>query len=317
MTAPNGLGQPALDIDRPDRDDILHWSVTSIIGVLDKPALLYWAAEQAAIAAVGSQATWRGMLSDCAPPCTHDSAACPAVKWLRDARFRRPKTALSAADLGSTVHALAESYALDGVRPDRDRVETEIRTRGGATVDVDHEAAVVGRMLDRFDGWLQRATPDYQATEVAVYHPKYRYAGTADAFFSVGGVRFVGDYKTSREPWDNQGNPKRPYPEVALQLAAYRHAELAAVWRPRRTEKFRRRYYALSPAEREMAVPVPEVDAGLVIHITPEACEAYPVRCDADIHRSFLYVLEAARWSLETSKRAVGDPLEYPERSLL
>lgn len=316
MTAATRLGQPADPIETADREDVLHWSVTSIIGVLDKPALLYWAAEQTAVAAVGSQATWRGMLSDCAPTCTHDSAACPAVKWLRDARFRAPKIRLSAADLGTVVHTLAEAYALDGMRPDRERIESEVRARGGANVDVASETDVVSRMLDQFDGWLQRATPSYQATEVAVYHTGFRYAGTADAFLQIDGVRFIADYKTSREGWDSNGNPRRPYSEVALQLAAYRHAELAAVWRPRRLEKFRRRYYALSAAEKEMAVPVPEVDAGVVIHITPEACEAYPVRCDTQVHRSFLFVLEAARWVLEGSRTAVGDPLEYPERTI-
>ena len=71
----------------------------------------------------------------------------------------------------------------------------------------------------------------------------------------------------------------------------------------------RRRYYLLGPQERELAVPVPPVDGGVVIHITPEHCIAYPVKCDVEVHEAFLYVLEAARWLFEVSKHVIGEPL--------
>jgi hypothetical protein len=165
-------------------------------------------------------------------------------------------------------------------------------------------------MLNQFDGWLQRFTPSYQATEVTVYSPTYGYAGQADGFLTIDGVRFLIDYKTTRDPFDSRGKLKTPYPEqVALQLSAYRHAEAAAVWRPRRFEKFRRRYYLLSATERELAVAVPEVDTGLVIQLSPESCESYPIRCDEEVHTAFLYVLEAFRWLQETSKTVMRDPL--------
>jgi len=311
MTATTAaLGQTALDVAAPDTDDLVMWSVTTIIGALDKPALLYWTGEETARAAIQQQATWRGMLEDCDEACTHSNAReCPAVKWLRDARFRRPKDLLSANDLGTVVHALCEEYALTGTRPDTDRIAAAIRSQGGKTVRVAAEAPVVTAMLDRFDGWLQRFTPSYQATEVMVASPTYGYAGTADGFLTVDGFRAIIDYKSSREPYDAQGKSKVPYPEVAPQLAAYRWAELAAVWRPRRLEKFRRRYYLLSEDERAMAVPVPEVDGGLCIHITPESCEAFPVRCDRSVHQQFLFIQEAARFSFETSKTVIGQPI--------
>lgn len=59
-----------------------------------------------------------------------------------------------------------------------------------------------------------------------------------------------------------------------------------------------------------MAVPVPEVDTGLVIHITPDHCDAYPVECGPDIFEAFLFVQEAARWQFQTSKTVIGRPLE-------
>lgn len=305
-TTEKQLGLPADDTAKPASDDLTLWSVTTIIGCLDKPALLYWAAAEAAKAALASAGSLKDRVEEEGPE--------PVIKWLRDARFRKPKDRLSATALGSTAHTACEEYALTGTRPDKDRLAQLVDTQApqGFT-GTDSEVAVLEQMLDRFDEWLQRFTPSYQATEVAVYSPTYGYAGQTDGFLTIDGVRFIIDYKSTREPRDSRGDPKRPYPEVGLQLAAYRYAEFAAVWRPRRTEKFRRRYYLLSPAEREMAVPVPEVDGGLCIHITPEACEAYPVRSDQRIHEAFLYVLEAARYQFELSKDIIGNPLEAPD----
>lgn len=303
MSAPEAtLGLPALDT-KPDADDLTLWSVTTIIGVLDKPALMYWAAEQAAKAAIASAGTLKARVEEEGPD--------PVIKWLRDARFRKPKDALSATALGTICHTACEEYALSGTRPDRDRLSELVKQAAprGFT-GLEQEVATLTKMLDRFDEWLQRFTPSYQATEVAVYSPTYGYAGQTDGFLTIDGSRFIIDYKSTREPRDGQGNPKSPYPEVGLQLAAYRYAEMAAVWRPRRTEKFRRRYYLLSPAERELAVPVPEVDGGLCIHITTEACEAFPIRCDERMHEAFLFVMEAARYQFETSKSVIGSPLE-------
>jgi len=276
------LGQTPLEGEKPADDDARLWSVTTIIGALDKPALLYWAAEKTATCAVDQLDTVRAMVND------GDRA--DTIKWLRDARFRRPKGERTAAELGTAVHEACEQFALTGTRPE---------------VDPD-----VAPFLDQFDRWCQKFSPTYEAAEVTVYSPRYGYAGTCDAFLSVDGVRFIVDYKTSKKSYDARGKATGPYPEVALQLAAYRFAELAAVWRPRRMEQFRRRYYLLGEAEKAMAVPVPEVDAGLVIHITPEHCDAYPVDCDASVHRSFLFVLEAARWQFQTSKTVIGLPLQ-------
>ncbi len=298
MTDLAAIGQEAIQVDKAEPDDLQLWSVTTIIGVLDKPALIYWAAGLTADAAIENQATWQGMLED--------RGRDEAWKWLRDARFRSPKTRLSATELGTLVHKLCETYALTGTKPDSDFITNEVRMRGGRDLDIETEAAVAGRMLNQFDDWLQRFTPSYQATEVCVYSPEFGYAGQADGFMTIDGVRFIFDYKTSRESFDGRGYPRKPYPsQVGLQLAFYRHAEFAAVWRPRRFEKMSSRYYLLSAEEQALSVPVPEVDTGLVIQITPEHCEAYPIRCDEDVHRSALYTLECFRWVKETSNKVM------------
>ncbi len=297
------LGQEPRQVDKADENDLTLWSVTTVISALDKPALLYWSAEMAADAAIDNTATWQAMLTD--------RGRDEAVKWLRDARFRRPKNKLSSSDLGTVTHKACEEYVLTGTRPDIDRIGQLVRAQGGDQVNVTGEGRVVAAMLDQFDKWLQRFTPTYRATEVCVYSPTYGYAGQTDGFLAIDGAELIVDYKTSREPLDSRGQPRTPYPEqVGLQLAAYRWAEHAAVWRPRRIEEFRRRYYLLGESERAMAVPVPKVDGGLCIQITPESCEAYPIRCDQEAHRAFLYTLEAFRWVNETSRTAMGPALE-------
>ncbi len=270
-----------VDVTKPAAGDQEFYSVTTVIGCLDKPALQYWSAEQTAIAAVSVA----GSLSQR----IEEEGEEQVTKWLRDARFRRPKDQRSAAELGTEVHAACEEYALTGIRPETD---DEVRP-----------------FLDRFDEWLQLWQPKYHAVETTVYSPKYGYAGTLDAIVEIDGQMLLTDYKTSKKSVDGYGKPTKPYPEVALQLAAYRYAELAAVWRPRRYEKYRRRYYLLGPEEQAMAVPMPGVDGGMAIHISPEHCTAYPVRCDPTVYDAFLYCVEAFRWTADLSKTVIGKPL--------
>lgn len=301
-------GEPVEDVKNVDADDIRHWSVTTIIGVLDKPALIQWAANEAAACAVREHATWKSI--------EDSSGSDEAARWISTARYRGGKGQLSAAPLGTAVHAACEQFVLDGARPTVADLTTIVKANGGEKLkadELDNETIVVSGMLDQFAAWLDRFQPIYQASELTVFHPDFAYAGTCDGFFTIDGVRLIFDIKTTREPRDKQGNVKGPYPEVALQLAAYRFATLAAVWRPRRVMEFRRRYYVLSQAERELAVPVPEVDGGAVVHITPEHCELFPVRCDTVVFERFLHVIECARWKFEMENAVVGAPLTAPE----
>jgi hypothetical protein len=320
---PTTLGQPPADVTTPQRrpvtdvpkphpDDQQFISVTTIIGVLNKEGLKYWAAEQAAEAAIDSQKTWQAMLEEHGRPV--------AVKWIRDAFTpkRLPRYKLASTALGTVTHKVCEEYALTGKKPDRDFAADLIRATGRdqPDLDIDAETTVVGQMLNQFDTWLQRFTPTAEAAEMTVYSPTFGYAGTLDAILTIDGTRFITDYKTSREPFDSYGKPRAPYPEqVAVQLAAYRWAELAVI-APRRTEIKFRRYYLLNQTEQDNAVVIAAnptfqaIDTGLCIHITPEHCMAYPVRCDTDVHTSFLYLLEAFRWVDDLSKTVMGAPLQ-------
>lgn len=290
-------GQPPIEVDASEvhPDDVRHWSVTEVLKAIGDPGgLIHWSATEAAKAAVKSRATWQAM--------EQENGTQEAVEWIAKARFRTSEGRLSDAGFGNLIHELLEQYALTGVRPEPDPVAFGAEDITNATA-----------CLEQFDRWLNTFQPTYVATEAAVFSPLYGYAGTADAFLNIDGIRFLADYKSSRKSWTKKNQPTKPYADsVALQLAAYAGAELLAAWRARRFEKNSRRYYLLSEEERDQALAVPEVDAGLAIHITPEHCDAYPIPKLADLHPRFLHALEVARWVYQDSKRAMLPPLEAP-----
>lgn len=285
---------------QPD-DDRFH-SVTTMIGCLDKPALVPWTAIETAKGVVRNMDVVQARLAN--------EGEESAIDYIKGLRFQTGGN-LSASNLGTLAHSLFDTYALTGTRP---KVIPELHPDFASKRRLlsDEDIHAVGMMLNQFDRFLTEYQPVYQATEVVVYSPTYGYAGQCDAFLTIDGVPLICDYKTSRDTYTGRGDIKGPYPEVALQLAAYRHAEFAAVWRARRYESYSRRYYLLSKDEAAAGVPIPKVDGGAAIFVTPDYYAVHPVRCDEQIYDSFLYVCEAARWVFDTSKNVVGDVMTPP-----
>src|SRR4029077_11316978 len=105
------------------------WSVTTIIGCIDKPQLLYWSAGRAAETAIEEAVSGR-----LAKRIELGREEC--FKWLRDARFRPVKGVRTATERGTAVHKACEEYVLTGQRP--------------AGLD-----AEISQYLDSFDRWCQ------------------------------------------------------------------------------------------------------------------------------------------------------------------
>jgi hypothetical protein len=267
---------------KPEKDDLRFYSVTTLIGALDKPALMYWAAEEAARCAVGVRTSLSRRVKE--------EGEDAVIKWIRDARFRPQKGLLSASALGTAVHDACEQYALSGVRPVVENPE-------------------INPFLDRFDEWAQKWQPEYVAAEAAVYNKTYGYAGTLDAIAKIDGQTVILDYKSSRKSIGSDDKPTKPYPEAALQLSAYRYAELIATWRARRFEKYRRRYYLLNTDEEELGAKMPTLDGAVILHLTPEHAELYPVKADEQVFEKFLYCIEVFDWAQTLSKQVIGQPL--------
>lgn len=254
------------------------WSVTTLLGEgIPKPALLGWAVKVTAEWAVDN-------IDAVTATARSDRAA--AVDMLKRCRFRESS---AAAARGSDVHRVAESYAL------------------GQPVDTPAEIEPYVKQYLRF---LDEHEPQFEAAECAVFNLTYHYAGTLDAIAVVGGRRCVLDLKTTAKRAGEGARP--PYPDVALQLAAYAHAEVVGIDPLRETTYSGRRYYVYD--ETLTTHPMPEVDGALALVISPYDYQLVPVRIDDEVWQAFLYAREVARWQLETSRRVLGPPVAAPAK---
>lgn len=235
------------------------WSVTTILnGGIPKPVLVNWAKKFVAEYAVDHFAALTELVK------TGDREG--AVAWLKDSPYRDRDRA---ADIGTQVHAAAEAHRLGRPMPPW---PLEIKPR-----------------MEAFAAWMEDFQPRFEAVEASVYHREQHYAGTLDAIVVVGGQRIVLDYKTARTGI---------YPEVALQLAAYRHAEFIAM--PDGTE-----------------APMPRTDGAAALWLPDDPAKTksgrpydfIPVLADRQIYRAFLYAREVYRWADLTSKTVLGAPL--------
>lgn len=166
--------------------------VTSVLNMLPKPFLMYWAQKVVAEQAVENLGSVVGLaLSD--PQ--------GAIDYLK----RSPqRTTRQAADTGSGAHDLFEQIAKG--EPLR-RVPAELRP-----------------FVDHFREFMEVCEPEFEFLEETVWSDTHGYAGSFDAFGvltgegagELRGLRLFFDWKTTRSG---------VYEEVALQLTGYRRGE--------------------------------------------------------------------------------------------
>lgn len=144
---------------------------TSVLGVLNKPALLYWAANMASD-------YWRDNVK---PGVALDEIEIDSL-WQRAKKAHTQKKTDSAS-LGSFVHKWVEDY-INGKNPESP-VNPEMK---GAT--------------DRFLSWVKDHKVEFLLSEQLVYSKKYKYAGTTDFVCKIDGKLWLGDLKTSNAIYD-------------------------------------------------------------------------------------------------------------------
>lgn len=162
-------------------------------------------------------------------------------------RWGAKETKQAAALRGTQIHDLGQQVA-DGVD-----VEVPDEHRGP---------------VEAYARWLDKWEVETFATETPLCHTEHGYGGTADLWGRVGklgGAMCLLDVKTGKGVYD----------ETALQLAAYRYANLLQV------------------GGEEIATP--EVEHVLVAHVLPDDVRTLPVIADEHTWRAFLYVLQVAR----------------------
>jgi len=114
----------------------------------------------------------------------------------KDALKAPYNTSTSAADRGKTIHSIVESY-----KTIKDKIKVIEKYRPYANA---------------FYTWAKQYNPNFIEREKEVFSNKYEYAGTLDGLLTLGDCpdKLILDVKTG----------KGIYPEVELQLSAYRQA---------------------------------------------------------------------------------------------
>jgi hypothetical protein len=251
------------------------WSVTTLIssGLPKGSALENWIARQSAERAYDRLPLLQQYHRD------GDRAG--AIEWLAKARWERTKKAMAR---GTDIHAIAEKIAL------------------GETPEVGDDVAPYVEQYRRF---LEAWRPTFLMAEAPVYNLTWSYAGTCDGIMELHGRRFLFDYKTTEFPPDGE-RMRPPWPEAALQLAAYARAEVVGVLSEQRYAQGKR-FYLFDPNLKHE--PMPKVDGALVIVISPFDCTPYLARIEDDVWNAFLAVRQSAAWTLVGSKAALFAPL--------
>lgn len=140
--------------------------VTSIVGMLPKSFLKFWAAKSVAEFAVDN-------LGDVVNIAMRDRDA--AVDLLKRAPDRDTK---KAAEIGSEVHDVFEQIAIG--KPPR-RLHPDIQVYAA-----------------HFQEFMEEFEPEFVFMEETVWSEKHSYAGSFDVLGRIGGELVIGDWKTTR-----------------------------------------------------------------------------------------------------------------------
>ncbi len=167
-------------------------SVTTVLGIIDKPAIVTWKSKATATAIIEGWPTVCELITN--------EGQEAAIRWaMREA----DKTRDSAASLGSSVHLLAD---IEGIGPGASEKPVE-----GFEV-----SEQVQPYLEAYRAFLGRYTRSAIVSSEHMVWSLNGYAGTYDLLMTIDGELWLLDIKTSG---------KGPYPEWGLQLAAYRWAD--------------------------------------------------------------------------------------------
>lgn len=149
--------------------------VTSVLGIISKPALISWAANMA------SDYVFKNLkdINDLELVC-------------KEARTAHNKARDKAGDKGTDVHALVEEYIKECI------------AKGGYALPKIGEAlkGEIDPMLNEFITWALKNAVQFLESEKRIYSEEWFVAGTADFTCIIDNQHFVGDLKTMKTMWD-------------------------------------------------------------------------------------------------------------------
>ena len=200
-----------------------------------------------------------------------------------DIRKASVRTRDSAGTVGTKAHKIIEKYILE---------------KGMGDIPANDDPKVV-QILDRFMEFEREFEPEWESAEMTVLNTAEGYAGKMDFLAHIpklGDGLTLGDFKTGRGV----------FPETALQLAAYRHADIA------------------QSAFGNVIVDMPKTERAIVVHLRPDDENSYqnrhpksyyeviPMDTGDEVFQMFKYVMQIA-WFTREGDNWQGDPVKIGE----
>lgn len=170
-------------------DDKVVYGVTSITGIIDKPALKYWAVNMGI----------EYLKENLKPGVALDEIEISTL--LAETKSAHTKRLSKAGDIGTQIHEWLEKY-----------VKARINKKPVPKRPINKE---MQKAISGFFEWAKENKVKLIASEQKIYSKKFHYAGTFDLLASVNGKKTIVDFKTS----------KAIYPEMFLQASAYLQAK--------------------------------------------------------------------------------------------
>lgn len=171
---------------------------TTVLGLLAKPALIQWSANEAVKYVIenGEKHT----LTRPAPTYTEGDkeeeieGVWASLETLDEAKTAHRRKKEGAGDIGSQVHKWIEEYIAGNMPPSP-------------------EDPQMAKMINAFLEWDMKVKPRWIASEMRVYATSTWTAGTLDFIAEIDGKVFIGDFKTSTGIYD----------EAFWQMSAYQY----------------------------------------------------------------------------------------------
>ena len=168
-------------------------SVTTALGMIDKPGLMAWGPKMCAEYLIQNWDSFSYSKGD-------RIKAIHVYAFAQAMRRHHKDIAQDAANVGTEVHGFAESYGRWKFDlEEKPSLPTEKRAFNGAQA---------------FLNWVKENSVTFLECEKKIYSKNFEYAGTVDFVGRVDGKLTLADYKTSTA-W---------YDEMGAQVAAYRYA---------------------------------------------------------------------------------------------
>jgi len=165
--------------------------VTTIIGVVEKPALIGWASNMA-IDSVIKEATYD----------RKENIYKVSKQSLEGSRKAWCRKRDSAGDIGTMVHNHIENYANSKIFK-------------GKFLPI-YETEQVEKMVGKFIEWAEEKDVTFLLSEQRLYSEEHWYAGTVDLVVEIKGKKYIADIKTARDIYDMNYVQMAGY-EIALE----------------------------------------------------------------------------------------------------